>query len=162
MRALLAGALLLALGGCGERELPALEGAYQENGVTVALAVRDHRLSATFTPRTGFHLYSAALPEGGVDGLGFPTVLAAGAGLRATGPVVADRAVTLLRPAGLGVELPVYPDGPVTLILPVEAGDGKPATAIIGYAACSATRCLMPVTDQSVPLTTTASTGTQR
>jgi hypothetical protein len=152
-------ALLLALGGCGTQELPSLDGSYDANGVTVAVSVRPHSdgylLSATFIPTSpGFHLYSADLPRGGIDGLGFPTVLAAGRGLHAIGPVTADKAVTMLRPASLDVALPVYPDGPVTLTMPVEAGDGSPAEATIGYAACSATRCLLPVTGQTVPLHT--------
>jgi Disulphide bond corrector protein DsbC len=160
LRLPLALALLVTSGGCGVPELPPLTARYQANGVTVAVDVRPvadgHLLSATFTPKPGFHLYSAQLPPGGVDGLGFPTVLAAGRGLHATGPVSADRAVTVLRVPALGVDLPVYPDGPVTLTEPVEAGSGARWEASIGYAACSASTCLMPVTGQVVALTRTA------
>jgi hypothetical protein len=162
LRLPLALALLVTSGGCGGPELPPLTGRYQANGVTVTVDVRPdadgHRLSATFTPKPGFHLYSAQLPPGGVDGLGFPTVLAAGRGLHATGPVTADRAVTVLRVPALGVDLPVYPDGPVTLTEPVEAASGSTMEATIGYAACSASTCLMPVSGQIVALT---STGTR-
>jgi hypothetical protein len=52
----------------------------------------------------------------------------------------------------LGVDLPVYPDGAVTLTLPVVVS-GTPVEAVIGYAACSATRCLFPVTDKTVTCT---------
>jgi hypothetical protein len=54
--------------------------------------------------------------------------------------------------ADLGVDLPVYPDGPVTLTLPVTAS-GHTVEAVIGYAACSATQCLLPVAGRTVALT---------
>jgi len=145
--------LLLTLPTACARPAPAdLDGGYAANGVTVKITVRAGRLCAAFAPdAAGFHLYSADLPPTGVDGLGFPTVLAAGRGLRTTGHLAADKPVTPLRPAGLDVELPVYPDGPVTLCIAVQATSGSP-TAVIGYAACSATTCLMPVTGQPVDL----------
>jgi hypothetical protein len=144
---------LLAAAGCApSRPAGDLVATYREAGVTVALRLRGADLTATYRPdRAGFHLYSAAMPPDGVDGLGRPTVLAAGSGLSATGPAVADRAPTTLHEAELGVDLPVYPDGPVTLTLPVTAAGG-PVQAVIGYAACSLTECLVPVTGKSVTL----------
>ena len=122
--------------------------------MTVTLRLRGASLTATYRPdRAGFHLYSAAMPPDGVDGLGRPTVLAAGHGLTATGPAVADRAPTTLHEAPLGDPPPVYPDGPVTLTLPVTTS-GAPVEAVIGYAACSLTQCLMPITEQAVTLHT--------
>jgi hypothetical protein len=125
--------------------------------VTVRLLLHSGSLTATYRPdQAGFHLYSAAMPPDGVDGLGRPTVLAAGRGLTATGPVVADREPITLHEIELGVDLPVYPDGPVTLTLPVTAS-GTHVDAVIGYAACSATQCLLPVTGKTVTLRTPSS-----
>jgi hypothetical protein len=146
-------AVVAAAAGCGPRP-PAgdLTGEYREAGVGVTLTLHGGRLIATYRPdKAGFHLYSAALPAGGIDGLGRPTVLAPGHGLSAGGPAVADREPTTLHEVELGVDLPVYPDGPVTLTLPVVVS-GAPVTAVIGYAACSPTQCLLPVTGKSVAL----------
>jgi hypothetical protein len=148
-------AVLAATAGCGPHP-PAgdLTGEYREAGVTVKLLLHGDSLTATYSPdQAGFHLYSAALPPGGVDGLGRPTVLAPGQGLTATGPAVADREPITLHEVDLGVDLPVYPDGPVTLTLPVVVS-GAPFEAVIGYAACSPTQCLFPVTDKTVTLHT--------
>jgi hypothetical protein len=155
VRALIAAgcAASLAVAGCAPRHPGGdLTASYQEAGVTVTLRLRGTSLTATYRPdRAGFHLYSVAMPADGVDGLGRPTVLAAGRGLSATGPAVADRTPTTLHEAVLGVDLPVYPDGPVTLTLPVTTS-GTPVEAVIGYAACSLTQCLMPVTGKAVTL----------
>jgi len=123
-------ALLAALAGCAPPP-PAgdLTGRYSDSGVTVTLLLHGNRLTATYRPdRAGFHLYSATLPPDGIDGLGRPTVLAAGHGLTATGPAVADRQPVTRHETELGVDLPVYPDGPVTLTLPV-TGSGTPVEA---------------------------------
>ncbi len=142
----------LALAGCDKPVAHDLTGSYQESGVTVELTVRDGTLRATFTPAQGFHLYSKDLPETGVDGIGRPTVLRPGGALSADGPVTADRTVAELRPAGLDLAVPVYPDGPVTLTVPVRAGDGDRYEVTLGYAACSASSCLAPVTGKQVVL----------
>lgn len=147
-----AATLAVTIAGCGSHPAADLRAEYREGGVTVTLLLHDGNLSATYTPdQAGFHLYSAAMPPDGLDGLGRPTVLVAGRGLTATGEAVADREPTTLREIELGVDLPVYPDGPVTLTLPV-TDSGSPVEAIIGYAACSATQCLMPVTAKTVRL----------
>ena len=81
--------------------------------MTVTLVLHGGSLTATYRPdQAGFHLYSAALPPGGVDGLGRPTVLATGHGLTATGPAIADRKPITLHEVELGVDLPVYPEAP--------------------------------------------------
>ena len=129
-----------------------LAGEYRESGVTVTLLLRAGTLTATYRPDSaGFHLYSADLPVNGMDGLGRPTVLTAGHGLAAAGPAVADREPITLHEVELGVDLPVYPDGPVVLTLPVTVS-AELVEAIIGYAACSRTQCLQPVTDKVVTL----------
>jgi hypothetical protein len=148
-------ALLAAAAGCGPHPPTVdLTAEYREAGVTVTLLLHNGSLTATYRPdQAGFHLYSAALPPGGIDGLGRPTVLAPGHGLTATGLAAADREPTTLHEVELGVDLPVYPDGPVTLTLPVVIS-GAPFEAVIGYAACSATKCLFPITDKAVTLHT--------
>ncbi|MFI6078904.1 hypothetical protein ACIA5C_46095 [Actinoplanes sp. NPDC051343] len=148
-------ALLAAAAGCGPHPPAAdLTGEYHEAGVTVTLLLHSGSLTATYRPaQAGFHLYSTALPPGGIDGLGRPTVLAPGHGLTATGRAVADREPITLHEVELDVDLPVYPDGPITLTLPVGVSRA-PFEAVIGYAACSATTCLFPVTDKIVTLQT--------
>ncbi|WP_433794256.1 hypothetical protein [Actinoplanes sp. CA-252034] len=152
MKRLAAFAAVLALSACSGSPAPDMTGRYEAGGVTVTLAVRAGALTATFTPPEGFHLYSMDLPEGGVDGIGFPTVARPGGALTATGPATADRTVTELRPAGLDLMVPVYPDGPVTLTVPVRAGDGDRWEVTVGYAACSANSCLAPVAGETVVL----------
>ena len=150
---LVGAALLAATAGCGPNPpIGDLTAQYRDSGVTVTVLLHAGTLTATYRPdRAGFHLYSAALPPTGVDGIGRPTVLTPGHGLTATGPAVADREPITLHEIELGLDLPVYPDGPVTLTVPVTVS-ATPVEAIIGYAACSTTRCLAPVTARIVPL----------
>jgi hypothetical protein len=138
---------------------PVRRAALRANGVSVRVEVRNdgdgYLLEARFSPdRAGFHLYSVDLPDGGIDGLGFPTRIRVRGGLAATGRAVADAPLRTFRPAGLGVDLPVYPDGPVSIRMPVRSTAG-PAEAVLTYAACSATQCLPPVVDRVVTLDAT-------
>lgn len=164
----------VALAGCGQqggsspppRAAAAFTDGDVDASVTLERAAPDEvRVTAVLTPRTrGFHLYSLALPEGGVDGLGVPTRLTVSAPLTATGPVTASAAPYGLRLPGLDVTLPVYPDGPVTLHLTAHvtahlAGSGADAGAdsgagtgaisarvLLSYGACSSTAgCRPPV-----------------
>lgn len=165
-RAVLAGLLLAGGSGCasaGGAAAPAAgsaEGRMADGGVavTVRLLPGDGdaaTLEAVFRPqRAGFHLYSLDLPDGGVDGLGVPTRLAAAGSLRAAGRPRTGSPVRQLRPAGLGVALPVYPDGPVTVTLPVRrTGAVDAARAVVGYGACSESGgCLPPVRARVVRL----------
>ncbi|MER7673274.1 hypothetical protein ABTY61_33105 [Kitasatospora sp. NPDC096128] len=163
-RALGAIAALLVLGpaGCAADPAPAADRAatYRGGGVTVAvrLSTADdgrRQLSATFTPdEAGFHLYSVDLPAEGIDGLGLPTRLAVRGGLIPDGTARADRPLRTVSPLGLGVDLPVYPDGAVTVTLPVRRAATGPSEAVVSFGACSEQRCLIPVTDQAVPLGT--------
>jgi len=104
--------------------------------------------------KRGFHIYSAALPDGGIDGLGIPTRVRAGAGLASLGPPVASRTEIQLRISALGVELPVYPDGEVVL---TQVASTTPSdmrrTVIVSYGACSDAICLPPVQGQPVDVT---------
>jgi hypothetical protein len=153
MRRGVAALLIAASAGCSpQTAVGDLVGEFHRGGVTVSLHLHDGELTAVYRPdRAGFHLYSMDLPPDGVDGLGRPTVLAAGHGLTATGPVVSDREPILLRQVELGVDLPVYSDGAVTLTLPVTVS-GSRVEAVVGYAACSASQCLAPVTASTVVL----------
>jgi len=123
-----------------------------ENDVEVVVRVAPGRVAVTFRPlRSGFHLYSIGLPDGGVDGLGIPTRLAVGGGLRASGPPTADRPDRSLDLPELGVALPVYPDGPVTFTIPVTR-TGDTGTITYSYGVCSSDTCLAPVLARTLEL----------
>ncbi|MFD0273574.1 hypothetical protein ACFVHB_06605 [Kitasatospora sp. NPDC127111] len=155
--------LLLGSVGCAAGQAPSAAPAatYSGGGVTVTLRLatgEDGRrlLDATFVPeQPGFHLYSVDLPAGGIDGLGLPTRLTVRGGLAADGTARADRPLRTVSPLELGVQLPVYPDGPVTVTLPVRRTGTGPSEAVVSFGACSEQRCLIPVTDQVIPLRTT-------
>ncbi|GAA1967662.1 hypothetical protein [Catenulispora subtropica] len=133
---------------------------FSDQGVTVTIGVKDRSaahatLVATFAPdRPGFHLYSIDLPPDGIHGVGRPISLAATKGgmLTATGPLSAETAATTLTLTGTDLTLPVYPDGPVTVDLPVTVADHGDATVLVGYAACSRSTCLPPVSGHPVVL----------
>jgi len=156
---LLAGAaVVLAATSASSAPTPStVVGSLAADGVSVQLRwTPDARgggvLEATFTPQhAGFHLYSIALPANGVQGVGRPTSLAVGGVLAADGPATANQPVIQLPVAGVGT-VPVYPDGPVTVSLPVLVTAGAQAVAWVGFAACSRSTCLPPVTRAAVPL----------
>lgn len=157
---LLVGAIGLALmlTGCGGPPGPSAQASATASGVAVTVTLRPGsadraELRATFTPqRPGFHLYSLDLPAQGIDGLGIPTRIAVSGGLTALGAPSTAQPTHLLRPAGLATDLPVYPDGPVSFTVPVRRTGPGPAEVVVSYGACSATTCLMPVTDEHIPL----------
>lgn len=142
--------------GCGESAVeggaavPA--GPVEAGGVRVSASFESASLvTVRFEPlEAGFHLYSLTLPAGGVDGLGVPTRVRAGAGLTAAGPARSSVDPISLDIPELGVSLPVYPDGPVDIVLPVADGHPGDATVVVTYGACSDEVCLMPVRDLSV------------
>lgn len=110
-------------------------------------------LKATFSPdRPGFHLYSISLPDAGIKGLGIPTRLSVQGGLASSGSVSADKPIELLNLPDLDAQLPVYPNGPVTLTLPVRTTGSNHADVVVSYGACSTGTCMMPVTNQLIPL----------
>lgn len=154
---LLVGPAALAIG-CSARpgavgHAPVDTASAVQNGVQVTVVVSADRVSVTYRPqRPGFHLYSIALPAGGVDGLGVPTRLWVQGGLRAIGPPTSDRPVRLLKLEELGMLLPVYPDGPVTITLPITRTGSTSAQVVVSYGACSTSSCLVPVTALSIPI----------
>lgn len=155
-RLCLAVVLLFTAGSAADRRGTA-EGRLVANGVEVTVTLAGTPAAATavatFLPQqAGFHVYSIDLPDGGIDGLGIPTRLAAGTDLHATGRATTDAPVRSLRLAGLDADLPVYPDGPVTVVLPVSRTGPHPSV-LVSYGSCSATRCLIPVRDAPIPLT---------
>ena len=156
--AIAAAALSSTVAACASTARPVPTAKRDASGVTVTVRlVADpagtRHLEATFAPdKPGFHVYSVDLPDGGVQGLGIPTRLSVQGGLTADGKPRADKKEVAFTVTGAGVTLPVYPDGPVTLTLPVtETGPGH-AYVVVSYGACSPGTCLMPVTDEKIPL----------
>jgi hypothetical protein len=156
--ALAAAALSSAAAGCGSDTPPVPTAKQDTSGVTVSVRLiagpaGTRQVKATFTPdKPGFHVYSVDLPDGGVQGMGIPTRLRVEGGLTASGAPVADKTVMAFSVTGTSVTLPVYPDGPVTLTLPVVATGNRHADIVVSYGACSPSTCLMPVTDERIPL----------
>jgi hypothetical protein len=131
---------------------------FSDQGVTVTISIKDRTSSratlvATLKPdRPGFHLYSVDLPADGINGVGRPITLMPRGTLAAAGPLTAEARTTTITLAGTDLTLPVYPDGPVTVDLPVTlAGHGE-AAVLVGYAACSKSACLPPVSGHRVSL----------
>ncbi|MDQ1646470.1 MAG: hypothetical protein QOJ50_2654 [Cryptosporangiaceae bacterium] len=127
---------------------------FHGNGVTVTVTRRSaSELAVVFAPdRSGFHLYSADLPRGGVDGIGVPTSVALEGGLRAAGPAVPSRSAVPITVEGLAKPVPVYPDGPVTFAVPVDPAGRGAESVVVSYAACSEAECLPPVIAQRIGL----------
>ncbi len=129
---------------------------FTERDVRVEIAFEQARgrggwLRARFTPtRPGFRLYAKELPRGGLSGIGRPTLLEVVAGLRATGPLQADRVPGEIRSDALGLRFPVYPAGPVTLSLPVTRAPSGATVAELSltYMTCSERTCMPPVIDR--------------
>ncbi|MET7391382.1 hypothetical protein ACFYPT_40635 [Streptomyces sp. NPDC005529] len=135
---------------------------FAENGVTVNLTVikwkaHNGTVQVKFTPdKAGFHLYSTALPAGGIEGVGRPTAVSFDGGLTASKRPTASEAVRTIHVPGVTGAVPVYPDGPVTLTVPVHASTGK-ASALVSYASCSITEgCSLPVKNHPVAIHITA------
>ncbi|MEY2243724.1 hypothetical protein AB8A21_12420 [Streptomyces sp. BF23-18] len=155
-------AATVALTGCagpGQTRTTAHGAPFTTGGVAVTVRVESRdgnvRILAKLRPeQRGFHLYSLALPNGGVDGIGIPTRIRTEGGLKATGPATTHAKPRVLRPAGLDVRLPVYEDGLVTLELPVRRLEGTDSARVfLTYGACSETAgCLPPVRDHEVTL----------
>jgi hypothetical protein len=132
---------------------------FSDGGVAVSVRVQSRddglRVLADLRPeRAGFHVYSLALPDGGVDGIGIPTRIRTEGALRPAGPATTDARERVLRPEGLDVRLPVYLNGRVTLELPVRRVEGTDrASVFLTYGACSEREgCLPPVRDRAVTL----------
>ncbi len=145
LRSSRAASTVTALAGFSERDVRV------EITLEQASRSRGTRLRARFTPtRPGFRLYAKELPRAGLSGIGRPTLLEVVAGLRATGPLRADRVPGEIRSDVLGLRFPVYPPGPVMLSLPVVPAPSGARTAELSltYMACSERTCMPPVIDR--------------
>ncbi|HKG55054.1 MAG TPA: hypothetical protein VKB04_12400 [Anaerolineales bacterium] len=133
--------------------LPLKLASFAENEVSVSINLEQpsagtYRVSATFTPPDGYHLYSKDIPVHGINGIGRPTLL----------ELTPDSSMKAR--AGLVENVPaenfyfehnefmVYPLGAVTLSLPVEIPQGTRWLSDelkITFMACSSTQCKPPV-----------------
>jgi hypothetical protein len=133
---------------------------FNENFVDVSIQLDQsndggYLLSATFTPPTGFHLYSKDIPLTGVDGLGRPTLLelTEDSLLHALGELIESAKAE--EPDFEPRELFVYPLGAVTLSLPIELPSGNEwvdETVKVTYMACSESICKPPVVGKVVSI----------
>ena len=104
-------------------------------------------LEATFTPPSGYHLYSKDLSPTGVNGQGRPTLLELppNSRMQAIGKVKESEASDMVGDEPDGPL--VYPDGPVTLSLPIKLPyvNGWVKDQIrLTYTACSVLSCKIP------------------
>lgn len=156
--ALVTTALIGSSAGCGgtasDKESADPNTPLEAGGVRVSASFQNASLiRVRFEPlQAGFHIYSLTLPPRGVDGLGIPTRVEAGAGLDASGPATSTVDAISLHIPELNVTLPVYPDGPVDIVLPVETDHPRDSAVIVTYGACSDDVCLIPVRDLIVPV----------
>lgn len=149
-------ATLSLLSACGASPQPEVTAvSFEKNFVQVELSLTvaadgTARLTGTFLPEPGWHLYSTDLAMTGVDGLGRPTRMDVVGGALATGaPQVSVEAYELPIPA-LDTSVPVYPDGPVTLTSDIELSDGT-VEVDVTYMACAADGgCRIPVVGHRV------------
>lgn len=129
---------------------------FTDGGVHVALSLGTGErpaLVARFRPvKAAFHLYSAHLPVGGVQGLGQRTIVRPAGALRAAGPMRMSAPVHDLLIKPLHLTLPVYPNGPVTARMTVRRGGNGPYRVSVSYAACSDRVCYPPVKNHVVEL----------
>ena len=126
---------------------------FTENYVEVSIYLERNStgkyfLSATFTPPSGYHLYSKDIPYTGVNGLGRPTLLelTTASQMRAIGELT--ESAKAQEPGFEPKELLVYPLGAVTLSLPVELPPGREwieDEIKITYMTCSDSQCKPPV-----------------
>jgi hypothetical protein len=134
-------------------ESPLSLASFSENSVSVSLSLeRDAKgqdfLSATFTPPSGYHLYSKDIPKLGVSGMGRPTLieLTPSSHLRAIGPLTESVSAGT---SGYGPQgLLIYPAGPVTLRLSVKLPAGKSWVndeIRVSFMTCNASQCKPPV-----------------
>jgi hypothetical protein len=126
---------------------------FTENYVDVSIYLERNSagiyfLSATFTPPSGYHLYSKDIPLTGINGLGRPTMLelTTASQMRAIGELTESAKAE--EPGFEPKELLVYPLGAVTLSLPIELPPGRDwieDEIKITYMTCSDSQCKPPV-----------------
>jgi hypothetical protein len=115
----------------------------------------NYLLAATFTPPSGYHLYSKDIPLTGVNSLGRPTLLelTTKSQMKAIGKLTESAKAE--EPYFEPKELFVYPIGAVTLSLPVELPPGNDwlnDELKITYMACRANQCKPPVEGKIVSI----------
>lgn len=153
--------IILLCCACSPGTPPPLElAAISRNSVSVSILLENdstgmYFLSATFNPESGLHLYSKDLPISGVDGLGRPTLLEAGAEsqYKVKGELI--ESVVAQIPEFEPKALLVYPVGAVTLRMPIDLPAGKvwvDDTVKITYMACSENGCKAPVMGMEVAI----------
>jgi len=157
--------LILLLAACGSpiqsRPVsPYQLAAFSQNYVAVNIFLQQDAneknfLSATFTPESGYHLYSIDIPREGVYGEGRPTLLELipGSQMHSIGELSAS-AETEVSDMGTDALL-VYPAGPVTLRLQVSLPPGAgwyDDKVSITYMACSESTCRPPVIGKKIPV----------
>jgi hypothetical protein len=112
-------------------------------------------LEATFTPPSGYHLYSKDLSPTGTNGQGRPTLLELppNSRMQSVGKVTESESSEMV---GYEPDGPlVYPDGPVTLSLPIKLPyvNGWVKDQIrLTYTACSALSCKIPTIGKLIPV----------
>jgi hypothetical protein len=145
-----------------ERGRSMLLASYTDPNNEIAISVRLTRgldstfaLQATFTPPSGYHLYSKDLPRSGASGQGRPTLLElpSNSQMRSTGALTENIGSNMVpyEPDGPLV----YPDGPVTLTLPVRlppANGWVKDEVSLTYTACSVISCKDPTVGKLVPV----------
>ena len=134
--------------------------AFSQNYVAVKVFLQQDSngrsfLSATFTPESGYHLYSKDIPREGVYGEGRPTLLELipGSQMHPVGELIASAEAEV---SDMGTDaLLVYPAGPVTLRLQVSLPPGAgwyDDKVRITYMACSQSTCRPPVIGKQIPV----------
>jgi hypothetical protein len=131
---------------------------YPDSRVTVQVAYSGESgrrvVKASFVPtEVGLHLYATEMADDGIDGAGRPTRLVVrDPGWQASGPVVASQESEELKVLGFDKPFPVYRDGPVSLEQEVVQHDptDHAIDVRIGFMACSARVCFLPVWDVKV------------
>ena len=133
---------------------------FTENYVDVSIYLErnsagNYLLAATFTPPSGYHLYSKDIPLTGVNGLGRPTLLelTTKSQMKALGKLTESAKAG--EPDFEPKELLVYPVGAVILGLSIElpASDNWVNDELkITYMACSASQCKPPVEGKIVSI----------
>lgn len=125
-----------------------------EVSIQLTRALDGHTLlTATFTPPSGYHLYSKDLPRNGVRGQGRPTLLELSSASRMQTLGALSESVSASIPGYVPDGAPVYPPGPVTLTLPVQLPDqaGWADDQIsLTYMACTETICSAPTVGKQV------------
>jgi hypothetical protein len=142
---------------------------FAENYVDVSIYLErnsagNYFLSGTFSPPTGYHLYSKDIPLTGVNGLGRPTLLelTSESQMKAIGELM--ESVKGQEPSFEPKELRVYPLGGVTLSLHVELPPGIDwinDEIKLTYMTCNDSQCKPPVEGKIISVRIPSSDATK-